>query len=159
MKILLAIDGSDASRAAIDSVSQRPWPKGTELRVFTAVTRIQVAPTAGLDMLTGGSKAYDLASLKDVNDRVELEARNLLGRVVQELSATGCDVQPVLEPAAEAGQAIVGHAESWGADLVVLGSHGRTGIKRLLLGSVAEYVVRHAACSVEVARPRKESAQ
>jgi universal stress protein A len=43
-------------------------------------------------------------------------------------------------------------AEEWPADLIILGSHGRTGVSRWLLGSVAEHVVRHARCSVEVAR-------
>jgi len=47
---------------------------------------------------------------------------------------------------------ILVEARSWGADLIVLGSHGRTGLRRLLMGSVAEYVMRHAPCSVEIAR-------
>jgi len=48
----------------------------------------------------------------------------------------------------------VDQAKDWRADLIVLGSHGRSGIKRWILGSVAEAVVRHAPCSVEVARAR-----
>lgn len=48
--------------------------------------------------------------------------------------------------------AIVDEARKWRADLIVLGSHGRTGITRLLLGSVAQSVVSHAPCSVEVVR-------
>jgi nucleotide-binding universal stress UspA family protein len=47
---------------------------------------------------------------------------------------------------------IVDEASSFGADLIALGSHGRTGIKRWIIGSVAEYVVRHAPCSIEVVR-------
>jgi nucleotide-binding universal stress UspA family protein len=47
---------------------------------------------------------------------------------------------------------IVEEARTWRADLLLLGSHGRTGIARWLIGSVAEHVVRHAPCSVEVAR-------
>lgn len=48
---------------------------------------------------------------------------------------------------------IVRRAESWNADYLVVGSHGRSGLPRLMLGSVAERVVRHAHCSVLVARP------
>jgi nucleotide-binding universal stress UspA family protein len=47
---------------------------------------------------------------------------------------------------------IVDEAEEWGADMIVLGSHGYTGLKRLLLGSVAQSVAAHAHCSVEIVR-------
>jgi len=46
-------------------------------------------------------------------------------------------------------------AEEVGADLIVIGSHGRTGLRRLFLGSVSEAVVRHALCPVMVARPKR----
>lgn len=45
-------------------------------------------------------------------------------------------------------------AKEWGADLIVVGSHGLRGITRLLIGSVAEAVAMHAHCSVEVIRQR-----
>jgi len=51
--------------------------------------------------------------------------------------------------------AIVDEADEWGADLVVIGSHGRTGVTRWLLGSVAGAIVSHAPCSVEVVRRRE----
>jgi len=47
---------------------------------------------------------------------------------------------------------IIDDAKKWGADLIVVGSHGRTGLDRFLLGSVSEAVARHAACSVEIVR-------
>jgi nucleotide-binding universal stress UspA family protein len=52
---------------------------------------------------------------------------------------------------------IVRRAETWDADYVVLGSHGRSGLARVVLGSVAERVARHAHCSVLVARPAPKS--
>jgi len=62
-----------------------------------------------------------------------------------------------LEAAAEPPKyqsVIVDEAENWKADLIVVGSHGYTGIKKWLLGSVAQSVVSHAPCSVEVVRHR-----
>ncbi len=50
-------------------------------------------------------------------------------------------------------EGIVKHAKEWGADLVVIGSHGRRGLSRILLGSVTERVVRHAPCPVLVVHP------
>jgi nucleotide-binding universal stress UspA family protein len=54
----------------------------------------------------------------------------------------------------EARQQIIDYATEWPADLIVLGSHGRRGLNRFLLGSVSEGVVRHAPCSVEIVRGR-----
>ena len=62
------------------------------------------------------------------------------------------DQQPI--PAGDARSTILDLAQAWPADLVVLGSHGRRGWDRFLMGSVAESVAVHAHCSVEVTRPR-----
>src|SRR5215469_12445878 len=53
---------------------------------------------------------------------------------------------------------ILDEAKEWGADLIVMGSHGRHGLKRLLLGSVAEAVALHSSCSVEVIKDQSEKA-
>jgi nucleotide-binding universal stress UspA family protein len=53
-----------------------------------------------------------------------------------------------------AATGIVEIAEKWAADLIVMGSHGREGLGRLLLGSVADAVIRHAPCPVLVARAK-----
>jgi hypothetical protein len=53
-----------------------------------------------------------------------------------------------------AAMSILDEARNWGADLSVLGSHGRTGLERFLIGSVAERVAEHASCSVEVVKKK-----
>jgi len=53
----------------------------------------------------------------------------------------------------EAAAAICKEAEARGVDVIVVGSHGRTGVKRLFFGSVSERVVRHAHCPVLVIHP------
>jgi nucleotide-binding universal stress UspA family protein len=53
-----------------------------------------------------------------------------------------------------AGEAILDEAERWGADLIVLGSHGYNGWQRFLLGSVSHAVATHAHCSVEIVRQK-----
>jgi nucleotide-binding universal stress UspA family protein len=58
----------------------------------------------------------------------------------------------VAVPAATPKELILSEAAEWGADLIVVGSHGRRGVNRLLLGSVSEAVALHANCSVEIIR-------
>jgi len=58
----------------------------------------------------------------------------------------------VTEPKDTPSRAILAAADSWEADLIVMGSHGRRGFDRIVLGSVSESVAMHARCSVEVIR-------
>ena len=58
-----------------------------------------------------------------------------------------------------ANHEIVGLANRLGSDLIVMGTHGRTGIRRAVIGSVAEYVVRHAPCTVVCVKPTEEAGE
>ncbi len=141
MRILVAIDGSENSGAAVRSVTQRPWPAGTAVRVLSVAR--PVIPPGELPL---AGVAYD-----QMTREVVAETGKIAARAADALQKSGLVVEPVVregDPRTE----IVLEADRWKADLVVLGSHGRTGMKRWLMGSVAEYVVRHAPCSVEVAR-------
>ncbi len=145
MRILLATDGSDSSEAAFSVVQSRPWPADTVVLVLSVVQPPlpMVDPTTALAPIQFETVASQLteATRRSVNRSAERLRDHL---AVETAIRTG---DPRLE--------IVQAAEDWKADLIVLGSHGRTGVSRWLLGSVAEYVVRHAPCSVEVARERK----
>lgn len=66
------------------------------------------------------------------------------------------EVEVVVRPLA-IGEAIVARADELHADLIVMGTHGRTGVKRMVLGSVADHVVRHAPCPVLTMRERPAS--
>lgn len=149
MKVLLAIDGSSYSTAAMELVASRPWPPGTIVRVLMAVEPIMQPP----DMLSGlvGFETLELA-------RKELtsQAEQLVNNVAEKLRKTGLMVETEVSNG-DPRSIIVDQAEEWSADLVVVGSHGYTGLKRLLLGSVAQSVVSHAPCSVEVV-PQKRTA-
>jgi nucleotide-binding universal stress UspA family protein len=152
MNILLAIDGSDASVAAIRAVQERPWPTASVVRVFMVVEQLYPPPAAPWTF-SANSSAEGPVGVRDLLERLLAHARDETAQVAASLQGKGLRV----ETEAVVGvprQAIVATAADWHADLIILGSHGRTGIKRWLLGSVAESVVRHAPCSVEVARTR-----
>jgi nucleotide-binding universal stress UspA family protein len=85
-------------------------------------------------------------------EQAQLEqAKALVEETAQRLRAAGLNVSTVVEEG-DPKTNIIDHAAHWHADLIVLGSHGRKGIDRFLLGSVSEAVVRHAPCSVEIVR-------
>lgn len=145
MKILLAIDGSPPSHAAIEVVANRPWPAATAVRILSVIQ--PYTPPATEFVLAG-------ATLQEIRERQAAEADGLTKQAGEQIAAPG---RLSIETAIREGDprtAIVDEADEWQADLIVVGSHGRTGLKRLMLGSVAQSVVAHAHCSVEVVRRR-----
>lgn len=91
------------------------------------------------------------------NAEIAKRAREALDRRAAQLATGGVARVDTLLEEGEAYAALARAAEKFGADLLVVGSHGRTGITRVLLGSVAEKIVRHAPCAVLVARKSPES--
>jgi nucleotide-binding universal stress UspA family protein len=145
MKILLAVDGSPHSQAAVDEVARRPWPSKSTIRVLSVIQ--PYTPPATEFVLAG-------ATLEDIRRQQTADAEGLTGRAADAVKATNMSTDTAVregDPRSE----IVDEANEWGADLIVVGSHGRTGVKRWLLGSVAGAIVRHAPCSVEVVRRRE----
>jgi nucleotide-binding universal stress UspA family protein len=147
MKILVATDNSDCSRAAVRSVSERPWPAGSEVKVLSAIdtTPPTIEPWYG---------ALDLITRMEA-DRAKL-ARDGVSEANQLLSSAGLAVTPVVIES-NPRLAIIDIAREWEAHLIVVGSHGRRGVSRVLLGSVSEAVALGAPCSVEVFREKHSS--
>lgn len=149
MKILLATDGSEYSKAAAEEIASRPFPPHTELRIISVHESPSLYVYSPLSM--GGMENYykevELAAKKAANEAVEAAAK-LIGKKNTTLSISAI----VLEGMPK--QAILEDADKFGADLIVLGSHGRGGFERFLLGSVSQSVALHAQCSVEIVRKR-----
>jgi nucleotide-binding universal stress UspA family protein len=143
MKILLAIDGSDFSQAALQSVIDRPWPPGTEVKILNVVE----PPSLLMGREMGG---YD-PEFEAVWTALRGQAKHLVEKAAEKMRAAKFNVTPELVEGDPKSQ-IIDIAHEWRADMIVLGSHGRTGINRFLMGSVSQGVVRHAHCSVEIIR-------
>lgn len=148
MKILLAIDGSPHSQDAVDEIARRPWPTGTAVRVVSVIR--PYAPPSTEVVLAA-------AAIDTMQQQQMHQAEQLTVRAGELLAEPGLSVETVVREG-DARSAILDEAESWGADLIVVGSHGRTGLKRWVLGSVASAVVAHAHCSVEVVRRQRAAA-
>lgn len=144
MNILLAMDGSTASQAALDEVLRRTWPQASTVRVVSAV-QWYVPPAAEF--------VPAAATTEEVMQQHLAEAERLARQAADRIASTGLSAEAVARQG-DARTVILDEATEWPADLIVMGSHGHTGLKRLLLGSVAQAVVAHAPCSVEVVRRR-----
>jgi len=149
-KILLATDGSDCSTKAAQSIAARPWPEGACVKVISAVPPF--IPIADATTSYFYAEQAILAA-----ENVEKAGRSRAAEAI----ARACDLlkesrvlqieqtEPLL---GDPKHVILDEAAQWGADLIVVGSHGRKGFDRLMMGSVSEAVAMHARCSVEVIR-------
>ena len=150
MKILLAIDGSACSDAAVEEVGWRPWPEGSSVKVLTAY-ELPTPPTPE-------AWALPLNYFDEMDVALRKQAQNIVDRAIQNLKSKlskTVSLDGALVPG-PARMVILDEAESWGADLIVVGSHGYRAWERFLLGSVSQAVVSHAKCSVEVVRCARE---
>ena len=146
MKILLAIDGSPCSDAAVEEVSRRPWPDGSSIKVLTAF-ELPTPPTPEAWALpVNYFEEMDIALSKQAQNIVDRAMAKLKPKLPRTISLDG-QILP-----GSPRNAILDEAESWGADLIVVGSHGYRAWERFLLGSVSQSVISHAKCSVEVVR-------
>ena len=139
MKILIGIDDSKVSGDVLQAVVTQFRTEHTEVRVLHVLQPIAPAPP---QMAPG--YAPELEDQKK-------PARELVERIAKELRSAGFMVDVAVE-VGDIRERIIDSAAEWGADLIVVGSHGQRGIKRFLLGSVAEFVARNAKCSVEIVR-------
>jgi nucleotide-binding universal stress UspA family protein len=142
MKILLGIDESKFSAAATLAVMMQARPQYDEVRVLHVVDSLTLLTPNGIGYYPGIEHARDA--------QVKI-AEALVAEAAKSLDSQHLRVTKAIEwgnPKAK----IVDTAAEWAADLIVLGSHGRTGLDRFLMGSVADVVMRHAHCSVELVR-------
>jgi len=150
MKILLATDGSDCSVGAVHSVAKGLWPARAIIKVLS-VEELMVFD----NQMTASSLSsfYPPSLLEQLMKDAHAHAGSAVEMAKTILAPTGiCVVDDHSTPLGEPRAVILDTAKAWGADLIVLGSHGRRGLDRLLLGSVSESVAIHADCSVEVVR-------
>jgi len=139
-KILIAVDSEPIAAHAADIGGELARLAGAEV-AFVHVIDPELVNAAD----TGIQPAVFAAMAKD-------EARKLIGEFQMRLPqpATALEFVQIGSPVGE----VVKAAQDWPADLIVIGSHGRGGLKRALLGSVAEGVMRQAHCPVLVVRAK-----
>jgi nucleotide-binding universal stress UspA family protein len=141
--VLIAYDGSAQARAAIRAAGQ-------QLRRGRAATVVTVwEPFAAF---TFGAPAFPVA---DLDEGIEQNAREVADEGVALAAEAGFQPLPLVETGGPVWRVIVDSAEERDASIIVMGSHGRTGIEFVLMGSVASAVARHAARPVLIVHPAR----
>jgi nucleotide-binding universal stress UspA family protein len=145
MKTLIAIDDSKFSEEALRFAASHIPPQGSEVRVLHVLQPIAFSAPPQM--------AQQYAPELESQGK---QARELVERFAATLRAKNFKVEAEVEKG-DIRLKIIDSAREWNADLVIVGSHGRTGIPRVLLGSVAEFVARNAPCSVLIVRSTARS--
>jgi len=150
MKILVALDESPHSERALEFVTRMRWPAGSTIVVLCVAQPVPAGlmPTYEPQPLLHEIAEAQAARLQETVARARSALResglSTVGRVC----------------AGDPREALIEAAEAERVDLLVVGSHGRAGLAKLMLGSVSSHVVTHAPCSVLVVKsphaPRRE---
>jgi nucleotide-binding universal stress UspA family protein len=130
-RVLVATDGSEISLTAAEALVRRPWPERSEFRIVSVEEPWLIRPT---NAIVNSKSVEDVLASAGLNATVTVLSGNPKEVILEE-------------------------AKKWKADLIVVGSHGRRGFKRFLLGSVSEAVAMNAHCSVVVVRDPARSSK
>jgi nucleotide-binding universal stress UspA family protein len=149
--IVLCADGSEHSDHALKaglSIVRDP----TDVVLVTVVNPPDPSLVVGTGMASGAMTPEEFDALEV---SVQDEGSHILQHAIDALGLTGVDTKVLT---GEAASSICDYAEDVGATAIIIGSRGRGGFKRALLGSVSDYVVRNASCPVVVTGPQGEHA-
>jgi len=133
--VLIPTDGSDCASAAVDHALEIAEVCEARVHTLNVIEEAVVTATPG-----GGLPSEYLESL-------EAAGEEAMDEIVQRAEERGLDTETTIVQD-RPGEGITGYAEANGVDLVVMGTHGRSGLERIMLGSTAEHVVRHGAFPV-----------
>jgi nucleotide-binding universal stress UspA family protein len=147
MRILIGVDDSPHSNAAVEFVRSMKWPADSRVIVVSAVR----------PALTMYSEVYVPAvpQTEELMSEVIRSHQELVSRAEQKLKDAGLATEArVIQ--GDPREALIETVKTDAIDLLVVGSHGRTGLAKILMGSVAAHVMAHAPCSVLVVKPATE---
>ncbi len=136
-KILVAVDGSDFSDAAVDQAISLGGICNSQIFAVSVVDlypeQMEVAP--------------------GLVEKMSKEVKQHLDRAKKKVDKAGIPCETIVHMGGKPHEFIIQEAKDKGIDLICMGTHGRSGLKRILLGSVAQSVIGHAPCPVLVVPP------
>lgn len=144
-RILVATDGSPLSDKAVEHALNLAKLSGA------AVVALKVVPRYPRSYLEGGA-TVDNTEIKRIEAQWAEQAQEVLNKIKAEGKALGVSIKTSVAKSDLIAESIISSAEKQKADLIVMASHGRKGIKRLLLGSETQHVLTHSQVPVLVLR-------
>lgn len=145
MKLLIAYDGSDCADAALTNLQRAGLPPEAEAIVLSVDEQWLPVPTSYWMMRTSHASTHPVSEeVREMAERAATCIREIFPAWEVRTEAQGGSPASV----------ILAGAQEWRPDLLIVGSHGRTGVARFFLGSTSQKMLHHAPCSVRVARGR-----
>ena len=144
-QLLVPLDGSEPSALGLAEAIEVAKHQGGVLRLIHVVNEVVLSsPHAGF-------------AAGQIIDGLRESGKAILNDGERQARAAGVNVDTILEEAlgGQAGSHIMQQAKAWRADLIVMGTHGRRGVRRMVMGSDAEYVVRHTPVPVLLVRSQE----
>ena len=145
-RLLIGVDSSADSNAAMEAVCNRHWPKGTEVGLLAVVDTV-------MPLSSNPSEPSAMKWIEVADESNWSQVRGIFEPAAQKLRSAGLHAEVLIRRGNPADE-ILEEADTWGADCIFVGAKGTRGIDRLLLGSVSSAVSSRAHCSVEVIRPK-----
>ena len=145
--ILFPTDFSECGNYALSAAASLARTFGASIICLHIIE--PMVPTVGYSGIT------EPLPIADITDQLEESAERELPRIAESEECAGLEIEQLIVHG-EAAAEIVRVARDHNVDLIVISSHGRTGWGRILFGSTAEAVVRHASCPVLVVKPTQE---
>jgi nucleotide-binding universal stress UspA family protein len=143
--VLVATDFGETSKSALEYGRNLARAFGAKLHVLHVAAR--VAPMSAAE--------FDSTNLADLQADIVEDASRQLNRLLTDNERTLLQTKAIALASTSPAATIVDYAKETHVDIIVVGTHGRSGISHLLMGSVAEHVVRNAPCPVLVVRPNE----
>ncbi|MBD7958943.1 MULTISPECIES: universal stress protein [Comamonas] len=144
-RILVATDGSSLSDKAVSHAMELAKLSGA------SVVALKVIPRYPRSYLEGGA-TIDLSEIKRIEAQWADQAQSVLNKIKADGKAMGVTVKTSVAKSDLIAESIIAAADKQNVDLIVMASHGRKGIKRLLLGSETQHVLTHSQVPVLVLR-------
>lgn len=148
-KILVCLDGSKLAEQIL------PYAMEAALRLGSKLVLLQVIVVQTPPVVAAGASTYAVKAAGQQIEKDETEAKAYLDDLAQPPREMGLDVECVTLRGWQIGQTIIDYAEDHKVDLIAIATHGRSGLKRLVFGSVAESVLRGSGLPILLIKPRE----